>query len=283
MGMRTRRKWWLQGMRVALSCRRVRVSGPRRPLLRLRRGGWRACLQAAGWGRVAGRGPPVNWRPGGLIWSAAVGEGGAALRSPPSGLGWAGVLQCVTVCGLVSAGENSSRGLLSGAGGVGPGVPGVCAGGVCGSLGGVGVLWGVGIPAVGVCGSEGGERGGKGQGRGLRGGVFCVGVCVRLQRRVCVVSCRQGGWEEKLAVFCCRGKDFADECAYLVHLLVSGGKRVLWCWANVPVDGVLPAGEGVMWPLGGGPSVCLGLSQFVFGRWGWPRFRARSPWTASGA
>ena len=33
-----------------------------------------------------------------------------------------------------------------------------------------------------------------------------------------------GGLEEKLAVFCCRGKDFADELSYLVDLLVSGGK-----------------------------------------------------------
>ena len=31
---------------------------------------------------------------------------------------------------------------------------------------------------------------------------------------------------EKLAVFCGRGKDFADELAHLVHLLVSSGKRV---------------------------------------------------------
>ena len=37
---------------------------------------------------------------------------------------------------------------------------------------------------------------------------------------------RPGGLEEKLAVFCCRGKDFADELAYLVDLLVSGGKGV---------------------------------------------------------
>ena len=56
------------------------------------------------------------------------------------------------------------------------------------------------------------------------GGVCCVGVCVRLPRRACVGSCRPGGLEEKLAVFCCRGKDFADELAYLVDLLVSGGK-----------------------------------------------------------
>ena len=67
---------------------------------------------------------------------------------------------------------------------------------------------------------------GNGHGRGSRGGVCCVGVCGRSQRRACVVSCRPGGLEEKLAVFCCRGKDIADEIAYLVHLLVSGGKRV---------------------------------------------------------
>ena len=58
------------------------------------------------------------------------------------------------------------------------------------------------------------------------GGMCCVGVCVHSQRRACVVSCRLGGLEEKLAVFCGRGKDFADELAYLVHLLVSAGKRV---------------------------------------------------------
>ena len=80
-------------------------------------------------------GPAVTWRPGGAIRSAAVGEGGAGLRSPPSGLGWAGLLQCMRVCGLVSAGGNSLRGLHSGAGGVGSGVPGVCAGRVCGVLG----------------------------------------------------------------------------------------------------------------------------------------------------
>ena len=54
----------------------------------------------------------------------------------------------------------------------------------------------------------------------------CVGVCVRSPRCTCVASCRPGGLEEKLAVFCCRGKDFADELAYQVDLLVSGGKGV---------------------------------------------------------
>ena len=55
----------------------------------------------------------------------------------------------------------------------------------------------------------------------VRWGVFCRCMCPR-----CVVSCRPGGLEEKLAVFCCRGKDFADELAYLVDLLVSCVKGV---------------------------------------------------------
>ena len=67
---------------------------------------------------------------------------------------------------------------------------------------------------------------GGGHGPGMRGGVCCVVVCVRSQGRACVVSCRPGGLEEKLAVFCCRGKDFAEDLAYLVDLLVSGGKGV---------------------------------------------------------
>ena len=76
-----------------------------------------------------------------------------------------------------------------------------------------------------VC-TVGWVAGGEGRGRGLRGGVCCVGVCVRLQRCASVVSSRPGGLEEKLAVFCGRGKDFADEHAYLVHLLVSGGSSI---------------------------------------------------------
>ena len=83
-------------------------------------------------------------------------------------------------------------------------------------------------PIVAVCVPPGVWRGGGGggQGQGLRGRVCCVGVCVRLQRCACVVGCRPGGLDEKLAVFCGRGKDFADELAYLVHLLVRGGRRV---------------------------------------------------------
>ena len=122
---------------------------------------WAAASAAAMAGRMEGMssgcryglgglgGPAVTLRPGGPIWLAAVGEGGAGLWSSPSGLGWAGVLQCVRLCGLASAGGDSSRGLHSGAGGGQSGFSGVCTGGVCGPLGGVGVPWGVGLPLGG--------------------------------------------------------------------------------------------------------------------------------------
>ena len=103
-------------------------------------------LGSGGWG-----GPAVTWRPRGPIWLAAVGEGGAGLRSLPSELGWAGILRSLRLCGFASVGENSLRGMHPGAGGGGPGVPRVCAGGVCGSLGRVGVPWGLGLLALGVC------------------------------------------------------------------------------------------------------------------------------------
>ena len=84
-------------------------------------------LGAGGWG-----GPAVTWRPGGPIQSAAVGGRGAGLRSPPSGLSWAWLLQCVRACGFVSTGRNRWRGLHSGAEGVGLGfwayLRGVCVG-----------------------------------------------------------------------------------------------------------------------------------------------------------
>ena len=80
--------------------------------------------------------------------------------------------------------------------------------------------------------------------------VCCVWVRVCLQRCACVVPCRPRGLQEKLAVFQARGEDFRDFCAYLVHLLVGGEKRVLQGWAKAPapenpVDGVVPTGEGV--------------------------------------
>ena len=60
----------------------------------------------------------------------------------------------------------------SGGGGGGPGVPGVCAEGVCGSLGGLRVPWGVGLPAVDVVGLLG-----VGRGEGCASGGSLAGVC----------------------------------------------------------------------------------------------------------
>ena len=156
-------------------------------------------LGAGGWGGLV-----VTWRPGAPIWSAAAGEGGAGLWPSPSGLGWLGVLQCVRLRGLASAGGNNSRGLHSGAGGGGPGSSRVCAGGVCGPLGGVGVCGlssvggGEGCPAggsvAGVCWCSGGWGRPVLRGPGLRA---MVGVCgsPREQREgrgmggVCAVEC----------------------------------------------------------------------------------------------
>ena len=111
-------------------------------------------LGAGGWG-----GSVVTWRPGGPIRSAAAGDGGAGLWPSPSGLGWAGVLQCVRLCGLASAGGNSSRGLHSGAGG-----------------GWAWVFWNV----------RGGRVRATGWGGRAAGGRAPIGGCVR------VVEC--GGW-----------------------------------------------------------------------------------------
>ena len=124
-------------------------------------------LGAGSWG-----GPVVTWWPGGPIWLAAAGEGGAGLSQSPSGLGWARVLQCARLCGFTSAGGNSSRGLHSGAGGGGPGSSGVCAGGVGGPLGGVGVPRGAGVLSAGVCGLSS-----VGGGEGCPAGGCVAGVC----------------------------------------------------------------------------------------------------------
>ena len=181
-------------------------------------------LGAGGWG-----GPVVTWRPGGPIWSAAAGEGGAGLRLSLSGLGWARVLQCARSCGSVSAGGNGSRGLHSGAGGGGPGSSGVCGGGVGGPLGGMGVPRGAGLPSAGVCGLSS-----VGGGEGCPVGGCVAGVCwcsggwgrpvsrgpgVRAMVGVCgsPVEQREGGG---------MGGDCAAGCAVSVY--VSACRALAW-------------------------------------------------------
>ena len=269
-----------------------------------------------GVGDLGGR--AVIWRPDGPIWSAAVVEGGAGLRSSPSGLGWAGVLQCVRLCGLASAEGNSSCGPHLGAGGGWPGLSRVCAVGVCGPLGGVGVPWGVGLPFVGVCGllSVGG-------GEGCPAGGSVAGVCCCLAGWGRPVS--QGSGVHPMVGVCGSpagqrgrrgmGGDCAEGDVVSVYVSVSSGVlvwpvvgRAVWrkslpssasgqgfrrracvfgaplgqCWeegllalsyiprGEDPVDGVVPAGEGVLWSGGGGPSACLSLPRFVCGRLRWP-------------
>ena len=122
-------------------------------------GGWRG---GPGRDLAAWRADPVG----------SGGREGAGLRSPNSGVGGAGLLQCVRACSSASAGGNSSRRPPSGVGGVGPGVSVGCVGGVCGSRGGVGVPSGVGLFAVGVCGLPG-----VGGGGGRSAGGSVAGLC----------------------------------------------------------------------------------------------------------
>ena len=116
MKLRTMRKWWSMGdadCAVMWASAGLLSAASAAATAGRMEGMSSGCrLGLGGWG-----GPAVTWRPGGPISSAAGGEGGAGLRSSPSGLGWAGVLQCVRLCGLASEGGNSSRGLPSGAGG----------------------------------------------------------------------------------------------------------------------------------------------------------------------
>ena len=186
--MTTRRNWWFWEMRVAPPCGWGQLCGLRRPPPPLPQGGWRAFTRAAGWGQVAGGARP---QPGGLLGPFSqrrcVGE---AWSCEVCLLGSAELGSC-NVGGRAasaSAGGNSLRGLHSGVRGLGSGVAGLCVGGMCGSLGGMGVPWGVGMLAAGVCGlvparlaGRGGLWGvsGRSGGRGgpvLRDLGFCVSV-----------------------------------------------------------------------------------------------------------
>ena len=169
-------------------------------------------------------GPAVTWQPGGPIWSAAVGEGGAGLRSSPFGLGWAGVLQCAGLCGLASAGGKQFVWAAFGCRGVVPVFSEVCAGGVCGPLGGVGVPWGVGLSAVGVCvllclgGGEGCLAGWS-----VAGVCCCLGGGMRAFVGVCGMPGRRRGGRAM-------GGDCAGVCVVSVYVSACSGALV---WSDV--------------------------------------------------
>ena len=166
---------------------------------------------AGGWG-----GPVATWRPGGPIWSALPGEGGAGLWPSPSGLGWAGILQCARLCGFASAGGNSSRGLHSAVGGAGLGLPGCARGAFAGHW----VGW--------AC------RGAQGSPRRLCAGCRVLGV-VRGGRwlglwRACA-GVRAGGGGP------CRGARACARCWACVVPRVSSERG--GAWAGIAQSGVL--------------------------------------------
>ena len=129
-------------------------------------------LGVGGWG-----GPVVTWRPGGPIWSAAAGEGGAGLW--PSLLGSAGPGSC-NVRGRVGWCPRAGTvrvGCIQGWGGWAWVLWGVF-GGLGRATVGVGVPRGAGLPSAGVCGLS-----------SVGGGEWCTtGGCVA---GVCWCS---GGW-----------------------------------------------------------------------------------------
>ena len=102
-----------------------------------------------GWGPVAMR------LSGGPMLPAAACGLGVGLRSPPSGLNCAALLQYTRACASVLAGRNSSRGLHSGAVGNDTRVTGLCAVGVCGLVGGAAAACGLGLCVAGLLGLPG--------------------------------------------------------------------------------------------------------------------------------
>ena len=118
------------------------------------------------------RGPAATWRPGGPIWSAAVGGGGAgsAVSAFRVRLGWAPAISERVRVG-VHGGGNSSCGLHSEPEGWAWGFGGVCGGRVR-VTGRWGVPWRVGLLAAGVCGLLG-----VGGGEGRLAGGSMVSVC----------------------------------------------------------------------------------------------------------
>ena len=147
------------------------------------------------------------------------------MQSSPSGLDWAGVLQCVRLCGLASAGKNSSRGLHPGAGaGWAWGSGGVC-GGCVRVTGRDGCALGRGAPCSGCvriagcggwCGVFGGWiRGGRVRLFGRLGRALSRGPGLHAMVGVCGKRGGKGG-----------GPDCAGLCVVLVYVSACSGAPV---------------------------------------------------------
>ena len=122
----------------------------RRLLLQPRPGGWRACPRAVGWGRAAGgSGRDLVAGRADLVGSGGGGRRGAVAFPFWAWLGRGPAMSEVVWVG-VRGGEQFAWAAFRGRGG-GPGSSGVCAGGVGGPLGGVGVPRGAGLLSAGVC------------------------------------------------------------------------------------------------------------------------------------
>ena len=132
------------------------------------RGHVRGLQVGGGW--LGGLGRELTARRADLVGSGGVGRRGAAVFAFWAWLGRGPVMREVVWVG-VRGGKQFAWAAFGGRGGW-PGFPGVCAGCVCGPLGRPGVPWGVGLPAVGLCGLSG-----VGGGEGCPVGGSVAGVC----------------------------------------------------------------------------------------------------------
>ena len=123
-----------------------------------------------GAGGLGGPGRDLAARRADLVGSGGGGRRGAVAFSFRAWLG-RGRAMCEVVWVGVRGGEQFAWAAFRGRGG-GPGSSGVCAGGVCGPLGGVGVPRGAGLLSAGVCGLSS-----VGGGEGCPAGMSVAGVC----------------------------------------------------------------------------------------------------------
>ena len=160
MRMRTRMRWWFFGG-CWLSCHAGRCGFADRGCLCRGQGGedgGHVLGPRVGGRWLGGPGRDLAARRADSVGSGGPGRRGAAVSAFWGRRGWAPAMRKGEWVGV--RGGNISRGLHSGAGGVVPGVSGACAGVVCGSLGRLGVPWGLGLPAAALCGLLGAGGGG---------------------------------------------------------------------------------------------------------------------------